>query len=421
VLAGESTIAEARAARDAARRRQRLARRRLSVRLMAGTLALMALSFGALIPPPAAPGAGEQATATWASLRFPEPPPQVPAPLAQRIAELGASFNGRAGIAVRDLSGGWTATHDGEALYPQQSVSKLWVAISVLDAVDQGVITLDDPVTVRRDDLSIFHQPIRDHVGPKGYETTVGALLESAATRSDNAANDVLMRLVGGPDQVRAVITQKALGAIGLGDEERYFQTRIAGLDWRPEFSFGRSFWQARAAMPQEVRREALEAYLQDPADGASPEALVAALDRLQAGDLLSPESTNHLLDLMAASQTGPKRLGGGLAEGWRLAHKTGTGQVMGARATGYNDVGLLTAPDGRTYAVAVLIADTEASIPERQALMQAVTQAVIDQHRFLSPLPSDEDPFPPDALETADVGADLSLRSGFPAPSPLP
>jgi beta-lactamase class A len=421
VLAGEPTIAEARAARDAARRRQRLARRRLSVRLMAGTLALMALSFGALIPPPAAPGAGEQATATWASLRFPEPPPQVPAPLAQRIAELGASFNGRAGIAVRDLSGGWTATHDGEALYPQQSVSKLWVAISVLDAVDRGAITLDDPVTVRREDLSIFHQPIRDHVGRRGYETTVGALLESAATRSDNAANDVLMRLVGGPDQVRAVMTEKALGAISLADEERYFQTRIAGLDWRPEFSFGRSFWQARAAMPQEVRREALEAYLQDPADGASPEAVVAALDRLQAGDLLSPESTAHLLGLLGASQTGPKRLGGGLAEGWSLAHKTGTGQVMGARATGYNDVGLLTAPDGRTYAVAVLIAETEAPIPERQALMQAVTRAIIAQHQGLDPLPADEDGLAPHSLETAEAGAGLNLRSGFPAPSPRP
>ena len=165
MLAGEPIIAEARAARDAARRRQGLARRRLAVRLMAGTLALMALSAALLAPPPATPGAGEQAAATWASLRFPEPPPQVPAALAQRIAELGASFNGRAGIAVRDLSGGWTATHDGDALYPQQSVSKLWVAISVLDAVDRGAVTLDDPVTVRREDLSIFHQPIRDHVG----------------------------------------------------------------------------------------------------------------------------------------------------------------------------------------------------------------------------------------------------------------
>ena len=101
-MSGEPTIAEARAARDAARRRKALARRRLGVRLMAGTLALMALSFGALAPPPATPGAGEQTMATWASLRFPKPPPQAPAPLAQRIAELGSSFDGRAGIAVRE-------------------------------------------------------------------------------------------------------------------------------------------------------------------------------------------------------------------------------------------------------------------------------------------------------------------------------
>ena len=37
------------------------------------------------------------------------------------------------------------------------------------------------------------------------------------------------------------------------------------------------------------------------------------------------------------------------------FGHKTGTGQELSGRATGYNDVGLLTAPDGRTYAEAKL------------------------------------------------------------------
>jgi beta-lactamase class A len=240
--------------------------------------------------------------------------------------------------------------------------------------------------------------------------------LASATTRSDNAANDILMRLVGGPEHVRAVISGRELGAISLADEERYFQTAIAGLDWRPEFSFGRNFWRARAAMPQETRRAAREAYLEAPPDGASPAAMVEALDRRAAGELLSPASTAHLLDLMAQSRTGPERLAGGLVEGWRLAHKTGTGQVLGPRATGYNDVGLLTAPDGRTYAVAVFIADTTRSVPERQALMQAVTRAVIAQHHGLDPSQSADEDFnllPLPAQETAD----LRLRGDFPAP----
>ena len=39
-----------------------------------------------------------------------------------------------------------------------------------------------------------------------------------------------------------------------------------------------------------------------------------------------------------------------------------------------------MTAPDGRIYAVAVFIARTRAPIPERQAMMQQVTRAIINQ-----------------------------------------
>ncbi len=416
MIAQDQSILQLMAARQASRLARARARRRVAVGTIAVLLSVCAFGAATLTPAPPRPGAGERPVAQWASLSLPPPVPQAPAPLAAQIAALGEAFDGRAGIAVRDLEGGWTATHDGEALYPQQSVSKLWVAISVLDAVDRGVLSLSDPVTVRREDLSIFHQPIRDHVGRYGYRTTVGELLISAASRSDNAANDVLIRLVGGPDHVRAVIAERELGAISLADEERYFQTAIAGLDWRPEFSFGRSFWRARAAMPQDDRRAALEAYLSAPADGATPAAVVQALDRLAAGELLSGDSTALLLDLLGRSQTGPDRLAGGLVEGWRLAHKTGTGQVLGTRATGYNDVGLLTAPDGRTYAVAVFIADTTRPVPERQALMQAVTRAVIAQHHGQDPRQSGSEDFnllPLAGQETAD----LRLRGAFPAP----
>jgi beta-lactamase class A len=83
----------------------------------------------------------------------------------------------------------------------------------------------------------------------------------------------------------------------------------------------------------------------------------------------------------MAQTRTGPRRLPAGLNQGWTIAHKTGTGQDLNDESTGYNDVGLLTAPDGRTYAVAVMIAATRRPIPERQALMAQVARAVVAEH----------------------------------------
>lgn len=84
----------------------------------------------------------------------------------------------------------------------------------------------------------------------------------------------------------------------------------------------------------------------------------------------------------MSNTSTGKQRLRGGLAPGYRLAHKTGTGQVLGGAQAGYNDIGIVTGPDGRSYAVAVMIKHTKAPLPARMAMMQSVTRAVIDYDR---------------------------------------
>ncbi|MFZ5670171.1 MAG: class A beta-lactamase [Pseudomonadota bacterium] len=316
------------------------------------------------------------------------PPPAAlagPATQEQRldaaIRRLGEGFGGEVGIAVLDVDSGWAVDFNGDARLPQQSVSKLWVAVAVLAAVDRGDFTLDDPVTIREEDLSVFHQPLRDRVGPGGYRTTVGRLLESAIQKSDNAANDALIRKVGGPWAVQVAIVARSLGEIRFGPGEKEMQSAAAGLTWKPEYSFGRTFWEDRDRLAPEQRTAALTAYLADPPDAARPLDIVDTLGRLQRGELLSPASTDRLLTLMAGTSTGHGRLRGGLEPGWTLRHKTGTGQVNGALATGYNDVGLLTAPDGRVYAVAVMIGQTREPFERRQQLMRAVAKAVIASH----------------------------------------
>jgi beta-lactamase class A len=310
------------------------------------------------------------------------PAPPAPQYIADRLNELGRSFDGLVGIAVRSIDEGWFTGWKADELYPQQSVSKLWVAITAMDAVDLRKITLDDPVTLTRDDLTLFHQPIADEVLKTGsFTTTLGDLMVREMTQSDNTANDKLMRSVGGPDAVRAMIRSKNLGAIRFDDGERALQSRIAGLKWDPAYSIGHSFFDARDALPPEVRKAAFDRYVGNPYDGAAPRAIVNALARLKRGELLSPASTAHLLDVMSHTVTGANRLKGGLEPGWVLNHKTGTGQVLGAAQAGYNDIGILTAPDGRSYAVAVMIKLTSVPLPVRMTLMNDVVRAVIIQH----------------------------------------
>lgn len=336
------------------------------------------------------------------------PPPVVAPPPTQRdrleadLQTLGKAFGGSIGIAVFDVDDGWATSFNGEAYLPQQSVSKLWVAVATLDRIDRGELSLTTPVTIRKQDLSIFHQPLRERVGEGSYTTTVGDLLARSITQSDNAANDALIRTVGGPFAVQVVVVAKNLGEIRFGPGEREMQTAAAGLKWKPEYSFDRTFWEEREALPPEERKKALEAYLADPPDAASALDIAETLGRLKQGELLSPDSTTYLLTLMSHTQTGSSRLRAGVAPGWTLRHKTGTGQVNGRLATGYNDVGLLTAPDGGTYAVAVLIGATRRSFDERSALIADVARTVIASH-VPKPAP------PPQTLTDSSV----PLRSG--------
>lgn len=322
------------------------------------------------------------AAETFAPVR---PATFAPQYISARVDELGRRFNGRVGIAVRSVDEGWQTGWRADDLYPQQSVSKLWVSITALDAADRGMVSMADKVTLDRGDITLFHQPIAALIRRGGaYTTTLDNLMFKAITTSDNTCNDKLMRSVGGPSAVRDMIRAKHLGDIRFYNGERALQSKIAGLIWTPSFSIGNAFYEARDALPRAVRKAAFDRYVEDPYDGAAPNAIVGALARLKRGELLSPESTRRLLWIMGNTRTGANRLKGGLRPGWSLSHKTGTGQVYGPWQAGYNDIGILTAPDGRSYAVAVMIKKTSVPLPIRMTLMNNVVRAVIDQHDML-------------------------------------
>jgi beta-lactamase class A len=309
---------------------------------------------------------------------FSRPPPG----LSDTIFQLWKAFPGKTGISVARIDGDWQLAWRENDLFPQQSVSKLWVALAVLDAVDRGKIALDDRVRITRDDLTLFSQPIAARVLAEGsINPTVAELLEQAVNRSDNTANDSLQRHIGGPKEVRAFIERKQLGAIRFGPGERLLQAQIAGLTWDQSMATGRGFEAARAKLSPEVRQAAMARYLADPIDGMSPGAAARALARLARGELLSAKSTKYALDLLERTRTGPNRLRAGLPPGWRWGNKTGTGQNLSPITAGYNDIGIATAPDGTRYAIVVMLADTTASVPARMQLMQAVSRAVAAGH----------------------------------------
>ncbi|MBR7621820.1 serine hydrolase [Phenylobacterium sp. 20VBR1] len=327
-------------------------------------------------PPPTILAAGVGAPRPHVAPRpKPGPPPEA---LQKRLDELAENYRETVGIAVADCSEGWMAQVAGDDAFPQQSVSKLWVAMTTMDALDQGKLSLDQGVFLGPQDRSVFFQPISHKIGATGYATTLRDLVRRALIESDNAANDKLLEQVGGVDAVADMLARKNLTGIRMGADEKNLQAKIAGLTWSPEMGVGGNFKDARARLPDSVRDAAMKEYLENPLDGATPAGLATALMALKRGELLSAQSTDTFLATMSEARTGPRRLKGGLPSGWSIAHKTGTGQDWRGGSIGINDVAVLTAPDGRSYAVVVLMKRTTKPVPARLAFMQQVSKAVV-------------------------------------------
>ncbi|MEP2552126.1 MAG: serine hydrolase, partial [Marinomonas sp.] len=226
------------------------------------------------------------------------------------LTRIGKSLNSRLGIAMVDLQSGEAVHYNGEQLMPQQSVSKLWVALTALEQADQGLLDLAERGTVRRGDLTLFHQPIRKKVLANGsFTSTYADFMNRALVGSDNTANNTLLEKVGGPEAVRRVLEAKGLGAIRFGPGERIMQSQLAGLEWDQSYSLGKTFFEVRKSVPHAKRRQIFDDYVSNPVDGATTLAMAQALAKLAYGELLTEASTNTLLGLMRDAKSGPNRL----------------------------------------------------------------------------------------------------------------
>lgn len=281
------------------------------------------------------------------------------------------------GVGVMNLESGEVWAFNGERRFPMQSVFKAPLGAAVLAEVDAGRLSLDQTLTLEEKDISPPFSPVAD-AWPARRDYTVRELLVAAVGRSDNTAADVLMKKIGGPGAVTAWLAQKRVENVRVDRYERELQTELAGLEsFRIAWKGEAAYVAALAAAPMARRQAAAAAYLRDPRDIATPRGMLTFLSKLHRGELLSPASTNLLLEIMTETTSGAARLAAGFPSGARLAHKTGTGRTDLGVNPATNDVGIVTLPDRRRYAVAVFLAGATLEEAGREAILADVAKTV--------------------------------------------
>jgi beta-lactamase class A len=243
---------------------------------------------------------------------------------------------GRLGVAVLDSGSGEAAGYRAAERFPLTSTFKLLAAGAVLAQVDAGRMRLDDRIRYGRDELVTYSPVTERYAGAEGM--TVAALCEAAMTLSDNTAANLMLRSLGGPAGLTAWLRS-------IGDQ-------VTRLDrWETALN---------------------EARPGDPRDTTTPAAMLATMQRLTLGNVLSSGGRAQLLAWLRANRTGDTRLRARLPPGWQAGERTGTGPNGTS-----NDVGLLWPPGGAPLLVATYLTEGAADMATRDAALAEVGVAV--------------------------------------------
>lgn len=278
------------------------------------------------------------------------------------------------GVVVLDPQSGEHWQVNAERAYPMMSVFKAPVAAAVFARIDSGALSMEKTVTLTRADVvgGSAVPSIGAHFHGERMNFTVRQLLTAAVSDSDNTAVDALLKLVP-PQEVTAFLQAHGITGMRVDLDE-------AGVDRVFEqLAPGQQPPENETAQAEESRlQRGYRAYLADPRNRSTPDAAADFLRQLQRGALLSPSSTRALLALLQA-QTQPNRMRQGLPHDVRFADKCGTSYTLGGLTAAYNDIGILTWPDGRSVIVATFLTASTASKAERELLFADLARTVTD------------------------------------------
>jgi beta-lactamase class A len=311
--------------------------------------------------------------------------------LQDKIDRIISRSHGTIGLSLIHVESGATLSVHGDERFPMASVYKLPIAIELLTQVAAGRLTLDRPITLEPSDIRACCTLSRHH--PHGGVTmTAGELLELMIVESDNTASDAILKLVGGPPVVERRMRTLGFSKINVNRSEgdiNFEMTGVANPPPHAEWTLDLQYQLISEVTPEALREARARYTTIDPRDTSTPDEMARLLGRLQLGNLLPPQYTALLLDLMARAKTGPHRLKALLPADTIVAHKTGTTDVV------INDVGIITLPADSAINGHLALAVFVINGGRASSMQQTIAQIAGASYEFFTgrPLPAPQKP----------------------------
>lgn len=299
--------------------------------------------------------------------------------LIRHLEAITSPLVGRVGVAAQLIGSGEVIAVNGAETFPMASTYKIPAAIAVLKKIEAGGLSLDKMVELEPNDIAAGDNLIALNFVHPGIRLSVANLIEVMITLSDNSATDKVFELAGGPAAITASMRTLAITGMRIDRDTRDLMTDM--LDMK-----GPGTAAAVADFVRENPRAAAKfatlskdpAYEADPRDQSTPLAMLDLLTQIDGGKAVGGTSRDFLLASMSRTSTGAGRIKALLPRGTPVAHKTGTSGGVA------NDVGFVTLPDGRRFAIVVFTKSSDTPPPDRDRAIAEVARTLYDYYSTL-------------------------------------
>ncbi|MBP2171331.1 beta-lactamase class A [Erwinia toletana] len=266
-------------------------------------------------------------------------PPSVlaqPETLAQQLRALEKSANGRLGVALIDSGSLRELHYRSDERFAMASTFKALLAAAMLQQSVKQPDLLKKRINYKQSDL-VTYSPVTEKNLKQGM--TIAELCAAAIELSDNAAANLLLREIGGPQAITR-----------LARESGDMKTRLDR--WEPLLN---------SAIPGDAR------------DTTTPRAMASNLQQLALGQALPAARQQLLITWLKQSQTGAESIRAGVPQGWVVGDKTGAG-AYGTT----NDVAIIWPPKGKPLILAIYFTQKHQHAEARRDVLASATRLVL-------------------------------------------
>ena len=267
--------------------------------------------------------------------------------LKKEILQITKDKNGTVAVSVLDFGNDKSVHINGNKKLPMLSVFKFHIGLAVLNEVDQGKLNLDQKILIKKSDLlENTWSPIRERFPEGNIEMPLGLLIKYTVAESDNNGCDILLRLIGGTETVQKFINSKGV---------RNFTIKVNEEQMHQGFEF---------------------MYLNTTTANSANQLLKNFRDK----KIVSKTSTDFLMTTMLETSTGKNKIVAQLPESVPVAHKTGSsGKNEKGLTIAENDIGIVTLPGGKSYALSIFVSDSMESAETNTKMIADISKIVFD------------------------------------------